>query len=265
MLRYLWKIQQRLPAGMRRAIKAVGLRTRTGRKLLWREKGVGHELEFWGRWLTTKGLHWPEEYRQRLDADTLLDEPLIVERLAELGDEVAIIDVGAGPLTALGKRYPGKSLSITPVDPLAREYDKLLDEYGVEPPVRTRFCRGEELLTKFQPDRFDIAYARNSLDHSYDPVATVRGMVDVVRPAGYVLLRHVRCEGEQQGYSGFHQWNFDVEDGHLIIWNRVEKRDLTAELAESASVTARRDDAGGEDWVVAVIQKLPHERELPGS
>jgi len=256
MLRHLWMIQRKLPASVRRPLTTVGRRTRTGRKLLWREKGVSHELDFWTRWFATEGLYWPDDYRRRLDPDALLEEPLIVERLPELEHEVSILDVGAGPLTILGKRYTGKSLTITPVDPLAREYDSLLARFGVDPPIRTGFCPGEQLLEKFRPGQFDIAYARNSLDHSYDPAAIVRNMVALVRPGGYVLLRHVRREGEHQRYSGFHQWNLDVENGHLVLWNKVSKHDLTEELASVASVKAYADDAGQDDWVVAVIEKL---------
>jgi SAM-dependent methyltransferase len=255
MLRYAWTLRWHLPPSLRRRLMAVGLRTRTGRELLWREKGVSHELDFWTRWFATKGLYWPDDYRRRLDPRAELDEPLIVERLAEFGDEVAILDVGAGPLTILGKHHPGKALKITPVDPLAREYDELLASFGVDPPIRTALCPGEELLQKFEPGQFDLAYARNSLDHSYDPVAIVRNMVAVVRPGGYVLLRHVRREAEHQNYSGFHQWNLDIEDDHLVLWNRVSKHDLTEELAPSAGVMAYRDDTAEDDWVLAVIEK----------
>jgi hypothetical protein len=148
-LRDLWALQQKLPSSLRAPLRALGLRTPAGRRLLWRGKGVDHEIDFWTRWFTTKGLHWPDDYRRRLDPDSQLDEPLIIERLAGLGEEVAILDVGAGPLTILGKRYPGKSLRITPVDPLAREYDRLLAEFGVVPPIRTDFCPGERRWSPF--------------------------------------------------------------------------------------------------------------------
>jgi hypothetical protein len=66
-------------------------------------------------------------------------------------DEISILDVGAGPLTWLGYRYSGKKLTIVPVDPLAAEYDRLLHEAGLEPPVRTIPVAGEELLEHFDP------------------------------------------------------------------------------------------------------------------
>ncbi|HEX6702245.1 MAG TPA: methyltransferase domain-containing protein [Gaiellaceae bacterium] len=255
MLRSVFELQRKLPLAVRRPLRAVGLRTPVGRKLLWREKGVDHELDFWRRWFETRGLHWPDDYRKRLDPEAVLEEPLIADRLPELGDVVSILDVGAGPLTVLGKRYPGTSLRITPVDPLARDYDRLLAEFGVAPPVRTELCPGEELLTRFTAESFDIAYARNSLDHSYDPVAILRNMVTLVRPGGFVLLRHVRSEGEHQSYSGFHQWNFDAEDGHLVLWNRVRKHDVTEALGAVADVAVSREETDEDDWVVAVMKK----------
>src|SRR5438034_8427673 len=118
MLQSIFELRRRLPGAVRRPLTAVGLRTPAGRRLLWRQKGVGHELDFWRRWFETRGLHWPEDYRKRLDADALLEEQLIVDRLPELDDVVSILDVGAGPLTVLGKRFPGTSLRITAVDPL---------------------------------------------------------------------------------------------------------------------------------------------------
>jgi SAM-dependent methyltransferase len=223
---------------------------------VWREKGVSHELEFWRRWFETRGYLWPDDYRRRLDVDAPLEEPLIVDRLPQVdADPVAILDVGAGPLTCLGKRYPGRSLAIVPVDALADEYDRLLAEFGVEPPVRTELCPGEELLDRFRPDTFDLAYARNSLDHSYDPVTILRNMLAVVKPGGFVVTRHVRTEGEHQSYSGLHQWNFDLEDGRCVLWGKATKHDVAEAVGDSASVEAFSDDDGGDDWVVCVLTK----------
>ena len=43
------------------------------------------------------------------------------------GVTVRVLDVGAGPLTALGKVWPGRTLELTAVDPLADEYNAILD------------------------------------------------------------------------------------------------------------------------------------------
>jgi SAM-dependent methyltransferase len=250
------RVWRTIPPPLRPYARKFLLRTRLARKVVWREKGVEHELEFWERWFATRGYLWPDDYERRLDPDAPLEERLLVDRLPELdADPVSILDVGAGPLTCLGKRSPGRTLRITPVDALADEYDRLLRRFEVEPPVRTLRCAGEELLERFPPESFDVAYARNSLDHSYDPLAIIRNMVALVRPGGLVVTRHVKTEGEHQAYSGFHQWNFDVEDGHLVLWNKATKHDVTEALCASATTEAFRDDEGGDDWVIAVLRK----------
>ena len=51
-------------------------------------------------------------------------------------------------------------------------------------------------------------------------------MLAVVKPGGFVVTRHVRAEGVHQAYSGFHQWNFDLEDGRSVLWNKAGKHDV---------------------------------------
>jgi len=256
MSRALIAVWKRIPGPLRSRLRKALIRMVSVRKVVWREKGVSHELEFWTRWFKTCGYLWPDDFRRRLDADAPLEERLIVERLPELdANPVSILDVGAGPLTFLGKRSPGRSLLITPVDALADDYDRLLAEFRIEPPVRTVLCPGEKLLDRFPTETFDVAYARNSLDHSYDPLAIIRNMISVVKPGGFVITRHVRTEGEHQAYSGFHQWNFDIENGHFVLWNQATKHDVTEAVRRVADAEVFRDDEGGGDWVVCVLRK----------
>jgi len=102
---------------------------------VWREawsKAVGKEVGFWEWWLRAKGDSgfMAEDYRQRLDPKSLLQD--VVSR--RLSAPAAILDVGAGPLTFLGKQavYP---VVITAVDPLADHYNRLLREFKVTPLV----------------------------------------------------------------------------------------------------------------------------------
>ena len=214
-------------------------------------EGIRHEVAFWRDFLLTEGTQWDdpeiaEDFRARVDPDAPLAEPLILERLAAIPSrEISILDVGAGPLTVLGKRYSGRTLKIVAVDPLADDYDRLLADAGIVPPVRTQRCGGEDLLDKFEPRTFDVVYARNALDHSADPVAIVRNMLGVAKPHGFVLLKHFRNEGESAGYEGLHQWNFDVRDGRPVVWSHAVEYDLSGEVGAAADI-----DAGFRDgWV----------------
>jgi 2-polyprenyl-3-methyl-5-hydroxy-6-metoxy-1,4-benzoquinol methylase len=97
---------------------------------------------------------------------------------------------------------------------------------------------GEELLEHFGSRRFDIAYATNALDHSADPVAIISNMVALVRPGGAVLLRHKRNEGQSARYGGLHQWNFDVAEDRLVLWNDAFRVDVGRALGARVAATA---------------------------
>jgi SAM-dependent methyltransferase len=223
-------------ASPRRALMHSGL----GRRLWWRTR-KSSEVDFWAAWLAgAPGTEqWTSDRESRLAPDTPIRDPLARAELEQNPAEaVSILDVGAGPLTSLGYRYPGKKVTIVPVDPLADEYDRLLRDAGLDPPIRTLRVAGEALLEQFGPRRFDIAYAANALDHSADPFTIISNMVAVVRPGGAVLLRHKRNEGEQARYGGLHQWNFDVVDGNLVVWNSAAEVDVGAALEGRAMTTA---------------------------
>jgi SAM-dependent methyltransferase len=220
----------------RRALMHVGL----GRRLWWRGRRR-NEVEFWAGWLTgAPGTEqWAGDREERLNPETAIRDPVVRAELERNpAEEISILDVGAGPLTWLGYRHPGKRLRVVPVDPLADDYDRLLKEAGLEPPVRTIGVAGEALLEHFAPASFDIAYSTNALDHSADPLAIISNMVTVVRPGGTVILRHKRNEGASARYSGLHAWNFDTGEGKLLLWNEATEVDVGATIAERALTTA---------------------------
>jgi SAM-dependent methyltransferase len=227
-------------ASLRTLPRRALTQSRFGRRLLWRAR-LKSEVDFWAGWLTgAPGTEqWAGDREQRLDPGTEIRDPLVRAELERNpADEISILDVGAGPLTWLGYRFRGKTLTIVPVDPLADEYDRLLRHAGLEPPVRTIRVAGEALLEHFGPARFDIAYATNALDHSADPLTIISNMVAVARTGGVVILRHKRNEGESARYGGLHQWNFDAVDGRLLLWNDAVEVDVGAALEGRAATTA---------------------------
>ena len=220
----------------RRALMHSGL----GRRLWWRTR-KSSEVDFWAGWLVgAPGTEqWASDRESRLDPNTQITDPLVraeLERNPAAG--ISILDVGAGPVTSLGFRYPGKTLTIFAVDPLADEYERLLRDAELDPPIRTIRVAGEELREHFGSRRFDIAYAVNSLDHSADPFTIISNMVAVVRTGGIVLLRHKRNEGESARYGGLHQWNFDVLDDNLLLWNNAVEVNVGSALEGRAVTTA---------------------------
>jgi len=216
--------------------------------------GLKNEVDFWDDYFRTKGLQWPESYSMRLDPEA----PLQPRPAALLPDraEVHILDVGAGPLTHLGKVHAGKSLRITAVDPLADQYDRILKKYNVVPPIRTQKLAAEKLVKWFKPASFDLVFARNCIDHSYNPEHAILQMISVAKPGGYVLLEHFPNEAENEAYAGLHQWNFSMSsDGDFVIGSKDrEAVNMTRKHAATSRIECElvKEDA---EWLVTRIQK----------
>jgi len=161
----------------------------------------------------------------------------VIDRLPHA--KVEIMDVGAGPLTVIGKLHPSKQLTITPTDVLAREYNALLDELGIKPPVRTIHAEMEKLRDKFGARQFDLVHAQNSLDHCADPVAGIEEMLALTRPGGFIVLLHEANEGRNELYYALHKWDFACDGGRFTIAGPGPGgplRDITAMLRRRAEV-----------------------------
>ncbi len=183
-------------------------------ELRW-EFNIKSEIRFWDNWFRTNGLEWPEEYLLRLDKNRPLQSEIL--KLIPEKESVDILDVGAGPLTYIGKIFEKAILNITAVDALADEYDKLLLKYNLNPNVRTTKLNAEELTTKFDENSFDFVFARNSIDHCYSPEKAVQEMIRVVKIGHYVLMVHRPNEAKKENWRGLHQWNFDSSSDDFII------------------------------------------------
>lgn len=217
----------------------------------WRE-GLAAELAFWRKWFVTRGGQWAESFNDRQDPERPLQEAVRSLVEVEPGGTLPVLDVGAGPLTFLGKRWDGRTIDITAVDALADEYDRIMDDAGVEPLVRTRRGETEHLAALFAPGSFDVVCASNTLDHSYDPLGAIKQMVRVARPGGAVFMRHLQNEAEHEHYSGLHQWNLFVDDGHITVWSLRERHDVGEALDGIAAV--ERAEATTDRWHEVVLR-----------
>jgi SAM-dependent methyltransferase len=103
------------------------------------------------------------------------------------------------------------------VDALADKYQDLLAKHGIVPLVRTEALAAERLTDRFPYKSFDISYAENSLDHSYDPGRAIEEMFAITKKGGVVILSHPPSEGADCGYQGLHQWNFKNCNGEFVI------------------------------------------------
>jgi len=209
------------------------------------DAGLENEAQFWRLALSDGGKRWsPETFRQRMDPEFAFPpqlQELVAASPAANRDPIRVLDVGAGPLTAVGFHWPGRQVDLIAVDPLAEVFDSILDDLQLAPPIRTRKAAGEDLLSVFPADSFDIVVCSNALDHSRDPLQCVRQMFAVTRPGGWVFLWHYRNEAEEEGYAGLHQWNLEESAGDLLLWNRKVRHSCRMELGSLAVVDTRPD------------------------
>jgi SAM-dependent methyltransferase len=219
-----------------------------------RSRALREELQFWDAWFATRGLEWPDDFSERFDPALSLQDHVarFVDRVP--ADPVTILDVGAGPLTKLGKTHPRKRLVITAADLLADEYARLLGERGVTPLVRTVYADVERLTAHFSPNAFDVVHGQNCIDHTSDPLRAIDEMVAVCKPAGFVVLYHAENEGARERYGQLHQWDFTCIDGAFVIADRRGTRtDVSARLAATCEVACEREG----DAILASLRKKP--------
>ena len=222
------------------------------------DEGLVDEAAFWRRSLAEGGRHWnPEAFRLRMDP-CFEFQPSLQELVAKspvaLTGIIQVLDVGAGPLSGVGHHWPGRTIQLTAVDPLADTFDQIISELQLKPPTRTQRASGEDLLSIFQPDTFDLVVCSNALDHSRDPMRCIQQMFAVTRPGGWMFLWHYQNEAQAEGYVGLHQWNLDEANGDLLLWNKTARQSCRAVLGSVAVVDTRPDPAVPRS-IVARIQK----------
>lgn len=215
------------------------------------KKGLPAEVEVWRDWLAGK-TEDAEERALRLSSNRPFPwwaKPMIPGR----PDRIRILDIGAGPLTSLGTVWDEKTVKIVPVDPLATEYEGLLREYGLTPPIRTIYGMAETLSDQFEENSFDFAYAGNSLDQTVDPIKAHREILKVLKPNCSLISMHPANQGEEEHYEGVYQWNFSMKEDRLVVWNHGAQFDL---LDECRGISQHHFEKDGH-YIKVTLTKSP--------
>lgn len=171
--------------------------------------GADHERNFWRCWLEREGHRYitPRALDRRFDA------------WIDGKTRVHIANLGAGAVNLLGEVKPGVDVFMNASDLLADDYQVMRETLGLE--LYTPVTKQDMRTLTYGDETFDVVYCANALDHCADPVQAIRECIRVVKPGGWIYLRHMAHEGARLRYSGLHQWNLDpTSDGDCEIWNR---------------------------------------------
>jgi SAM-dependent methyltransferase len=212
------------------------------------EDGVKEEIRFWENYLKDNPNDWrlnPNLFLQHEIVNLLHVSPILNH------DSVSILDVGAGPLTTLGKVCFDFHFKITPVDVLAEDYDNILSRLKIVPLIRTIKGRVEDLDIIFGLNTFELVYMQNALDHCEDPIAGLKAMINVIKEECYIFLQHFINVAENEDYSGLHKWNLCAENNQFIIWNNTSKYNINDIFKRSVNITMLEEDG----WLAVKLKK----------
>jgi SAM-dependent methyltransferase len=220
------------------------------------DKNLEQELQYW-KWEAKKLSNLNSELSGRDAFDKPFDS--FVESLIEspVGSHVKILDVGCGPISPLGLISNKYKIEVVGIDPLAKEYNDLLDErsIGAGSPLRPRYGSAENLREIFPDGTFDIAVAFNSLDHSFDPVAGINQTIQVLKPNGLLYVWCYQNEGKYENYRGLHQWNLDIQEGHLVLGKQGTNYKRIADSLEGGVITVQWFTMDGKPKVHFIIRR----------
>lgn len=162
--------------------------------------------------------HYKGKLRWRVEA--LNNEFQLPEYFREMiGDkkEVCISDIGAGAISMIGSTWPGVKVKMVASDQLADDYNALWKERGFVPFIPIEKQDMEKLT--YPDESFDIVHCVNALDHCEDPYKAIAELIRVCKKGGWIYLRHIQNEGENEKYAGFHQWNIEKHELGSRFWN----------------------------------------------
>ena len=145
----------------------------------------------------------------------------LAERITEIQQErICLLDIGCGVISKVGNFVEDKTIEKTLFDPLANEYSLLQNKFQLPPQSKMIAGYAENLEKHFPENYFDVIYARNCIDHCYNPIKALGKMVKVLQSGGLIFMQHFVNEGERAGYFGLHQWNFNLKESDFTITNR---------------------------------------------
>ena len=193
------------------------------RYLCYRDR-LGEEIQFWrDHFKAGKRLPWMElllDPQTRKKAFPAWILPFVDQIRARREGDMAILDVGCGPLPPLAWGAEQSLFKLTAIDPLAEEYIKMHEKHNISFPFKPIKASAEYLSGIFPAENFDIVYSANALDHTVDVRKSIENMHKVLKGDGFLALEGFVREGTKQHWGGLHRHDLVPVNGELIHYDR---------------------------------------------
>ncbi len=178
-------------------------------------RDFSQEIDFWKKEIHSNLKIYEDRNSGAAESPELLLK--LTFKLLSKRNKLAILDLGCGPLSLLiPKDFPNQELYF--FDPLNDIYEKILFSNEIIRKGHYRKVSAEELGRYEFQKKFNLIFARNSLDHSEDLITGIKSILRSLKNNGVVLIEIFENEGEHAGYIGLHKWNIMKLGDDLILW-----------------------------------------------
>ena len=165
----------------------------------WTDKVQGSNLQFYKRLIEK------ENFIESVKKKEFSEYPLIFLDLVNLfypNEKLNVLEIGAGPYSKFYSDSYKDRISITPTDPLADEYNLVIDsESGIKNhPCPTINMRAEDLLNNFDENSFEATCTTNSIDYIEDIKTAILNLLKLTKGGG---IRFYRCSSRERRFSVF--------------------------------------------------------------
>jgi hypothetical protein len=183
----------------------------------------------WSSYLNNEGLSFhilnilknKEKLEQYWRLECPLNKRIKKEIKKIVKKKIRLLDIGCGPFPKSGLYYNSFKIERILIDPMAEKYHSLLNEKNVNTYGQKIInCEAEKIKNLFDDKSFEIIFAKNALDHTYNPILSISNLIDLLTVDGSIILEHYIKEGEYTNYQGLHQWDFYSENGNFYISNQ---------------------------------------------
>jgi SAM-dependent methyltransferase len=192
-----------------------------------KKPNFGSEKFFWARYFNERKKRYGDVKKPfSATEENTQSTKIVLETMANLRktfpNKLSLIDVGAGPFSVFNIDYllTCQDLEIVTLDPLATFYNKLHERFQTNYKLEITEGSGEDLVKQFGKNRFHLAFTENALDHSANPLAFAKNLLDIVMPGGYLIVIGYLNNGTLEKWQGLHKWDVGIDNGELIVSNQ---------------------------------------------